>query len=346
MLNKLSNLITYLCLLASFLIITNSYANFPPQTILVETQKIEKRQLKEIFKTVGQVQNINSKNFFAKVEGTLDVKADKAYGEVKKGDLILAINFNIAETMKSQAELSYKITKAKFDKDQKLFKNNVITEDALNKSKLEVENTKLNLDKALQTYQHMLIKAPFDGRIGIIKQNLDEEIKVGDFLFTIVSPGYKEIVAALPQRLHKQVSQDSQIYLIDDYKKYFLAKITSISPYINKDTGNFELRLELEDNDNIFMHGSYSDIEVTYNIHEGLVLPESAISRDDQGSFAYIAKDGKAAKKYLELGTKIDGVVEILNSDLTTEDEIVVEGLTKVSDGAQLNIKAQEDKIE
>ncbi|MDF2965685.1 MAG: Efflux transporter, family, subunit [Rickettsiaceae bacterium] len=333
-------------LTAIFTEINSSFASPFGGPVLVETQKVEKKQLNEIFKTVGRVENVNSKNFFSKVEGNIDIRTDKMGGEVKKGDLLLAINYNIAETIKSQADLNYKIAKAKYEKDQKLFKNNVITEDGLNKSKLEFEAAKLSLEKVLETYSNMVIRAPFDGRLGIIKQNLDESVKPGDFLFTIVSSGFKEVIMPLPQRLYNQTDKDTKVYLIDDYKKPYPATIVSISPYISKETGNFDAKLELEDNENRFLHGAYTDIEVIYGIHDALVLPEKALLRDEKGSFVYIIKDNKASKQYLKLGTKTDGLVEIINSEVTAEDEIVIEGLTKVYDGSEVTIKTNDKQTE
>jgi RND family efflux transporter MFP subunit len=345
MLNRLISVVLKVIFLIHLIGLSSLYASSSPNQILVETQKIQKKELFEVFKSVGQVANVNSKNFFAKVEGTVDFKIDKDGAEVKKGDLLLAINYTIAETLKAKADLNYKISKVKFEKDQKLYKNNIITVDGLNKSQLDFEDAKLNLEKTLETYGNMVIRAPFDGRIGVIKQNLDEYVKTGDFLFTIISPGYKEALISLPQRLFNQINKDTKVYLIDDYKNKYPAKITSISPYISKETGNFDLKLELEDNNN-FLHGAYAEIEVVYNEHEALIVPEAGLLRDEQGSFIYLVKENKASKKYLELGTKTSGLVEVKNQDLTIEDIVVVEGLTKVFDGAEVNIKTSEEKTE
>jgi RND family efflux transporter MFP subunit len=324
---------------AFVLSINTSYSNPYNSKALIETAKVSKTQLFEIFKTVALVENINSKNFFAKAEGTIDIKTDNSGGEIKKGDILLAINYSVAETMKAQAELSYKVTKNKFDKDIKLFKNNVITEDGLNKSKLDFENAKLTLEKTLDEYSKMVIQAPFNGKIGVIKYKIDDNVKVGDFLFTIISPGFREAVVSLPQKLYSSINKASEVYLIDDFKKRHKATITSISPYISKETGNFEIRLELEDNDN-FLHGAYADIEIIYNSHDALVIPEASLSRDDKGSYIYLVKDNKTVKKYLQLGIKENGMVEVRNADITLGDEVVTEGLTKIFEGSMVEVKA------
>lgn len=38
---------------------------------------------------------------------------------------------------------------------------------------------------ALKTYNDMIITAPFNGKIGVIKPMVGDEVKIGDYLFSI-----------------------------------------------------------------------------------------------------------------------------------------------------------------
>ena len=74
----------------------------------VKATKVQITELYDIFNIVGQCQNDNSHDYYANATEVVE-KVSAHQGEiVKKGDILLVIDQNIAETTKSRAAALFK----------------------------------------------------------------------------------------------------------------------------------------------------------------------------------------------------------------------------------------------
>lgn len=80
-----------------------------------------------------------------------------------------------------------------------------------------------------------------------------------------------------------------------------------------------------------------AEIVVDHRDHV-VVLPESAISKDDNGSYVMIAgADGRAHRRDVRVGLVVSHLAEI-QSGVTEGDEVIVDGLDQVTDNAPIQI--------
>jgi multidrug efflux pump subunit AcrA (membrane-fusion protein) len=87
------------------------------------------------------------------------------------------------------------------------------------------------------------------------------------------------------------------------------------------------------------MHGSYVEIEITFNKHKGLSLPERTVLKNNDGNFVYAISEGNIVKQvYIQTGTRTGNMIEVIASDLKEGDQVILSGLTKVYDGAKVSI--------
>ena len=178
----------------------------------------------------------------------------------------------------------------------------------------------------------MIIIAPFDGRIGVIKYHVGDTIATGDIITSITGIGdEKEFIAHLPSDLIDSVTTDTQVKIVDK-GNIIEGQIISISPHVTKAADNFTVAIEVTGTNNL-RHGGYNKIHFLLNPHKGFVIPQKAVMNDNNGSFVFtVNNENKVDKKYIKSGIRFGDNIEILD-DVSTDTKVVVEGLTKINQG-------------
>lgn len=308
------------------------------QGVGVKTAIVRMTDLYDIFTTIGQCKIDQSQSYYAKVAGKLEFVSRQQGEKVKKGDVLLIIDKDIATSIISQARVSLKTSEDVYNRSLALHKKEYISTYIFDKALADFETAKLEYTKATNTYNDMVITSPFDGEMGIIKPIVGSDIKVGDYLFTIIAQNAvtKSILIELPETLYNQVSDNTDLVITDNDGKKIKAKISSISQYVS-DYGTISARITIDSNNKI-THGSYVSVELITNQHKNLAVPEQSVQSNSSGHFVYKINDNKAQRVYVTLGSRTNELVEITSDQIKDGDEVVYEGLTKINDGTEVNI--------
>jgi membrane fusion protein (multidrug efflux system) len=278
--------------------------------------------LYDMYEAVGECSSLAGRDFVAARSGTITAINTSQGSSVKAGDVILKINGPLVEAQYKAADLSLK-------RDLALFDKRVISEEALEKSKIYFEQSK-------SEYNDMVITAPFDGSVGVIKKRVGDTVVVGDYLFSVTSGSDKEIIVHLPAKLLPVVNLETMLEVGGKDSPNLPGKISAISPYLIKTSGNFLVKI-IQEGQNRLLHGSFVKVKFFLNPHNAIVVPERAIMKNDKGSFVFVVDDSmKARRNYVTTGSRLNNQIEV--SGINPGDKVIVEGLTKLTDGAEVTI--------
>lgn len=280
-----------------------------------------------------------SRDYYANVSGRLDLVSTSQGGKIHQCDVLLIIDQDLAMSIKSQAEVSLRKSMASYSRDKELFAKKYISSDVLEKSNSELEETKLAFAKAMNSYNDMVLIAPFDGYIGIIKSKIGDKVKQGDYLFSIIAQNStaNNILMELPEGLYSQVSESTNLVITDNKGGLINGKIAEISQYVS-DNGAISAKVIIDSNSNI-VHGSYVNIDLILNKHRNLAVPNQSVQSNNKGEyFVYKLNDNKVQQLYVKLGTSLNGLTEIISSEIKEGDMVVLEGITKIYDGSVVKL--------
>jgi RND family efflux transporter MFP subunit len=320
--------------------ITSCYAIAEKQeSIGVKATKVQMADLYNVFSVIGQCKSGMSRDYYANVSGRLDLVSTSQGGKIHQGDVLLIIDQDLAMSIKSQAEVSLRKAMASYSRDKELFAKKYISSDVLEKSNSELEEARLAFAKAMNSYNDMVLIAPFDGYIGIIKSKIGDKIKQGDYLFSIIAQNSttNNILMELPEGLYNQVSESTNLVITDNNGGLINGKIAEISQYVS-DYGTISAKIIIDSNSNI-VHGSYVNIDLILNKHRNLAVPNQSVQSNNKGEyFVYKLNDNKVQQLYVKLGTSLNGLTEIISSEIKEGDMVVLEGITKIYDGSVVKL--------
>jgi len=299
----------------------------------VKVTKTQIAELYEIFNIVGQCQNDNSREYYANAKGVVEKVSAQQGQIVKQGDILLIIDKELAETTKSKAEALLNTKQEEYNRKNALFAKKFISTQEYNKVKSDLEEARFNYTMALKTYNDMVITAPFSGKIGVIKPMVGDEVKIGDYLFSITGEDRAQsVLIGLPESLSGKVSTDTKAIVNGKIH----SNIFAISHYLSNN-GTITAKIALPNGTNI-LHNSYVDVQLIINPHKNLTVPEGSIQRNNQGNFIYKIDNDTVKQIYVKTGTRTKGLIEIISNDIQENDLVVTEGMTKISDGEKIKI--------
>ncbi|MDP4708802.1 MAG: efflux RND transporter periplasmic adaptor subunit [Rickettsiaceae bacterium] len=316
---------------------TNFHVQASENQILVLPIKIGYYDFHEKFTAIGQCKSEQSKTYYAKTTGSIDSISIIQGKNVSANDILITINADIAEANKSKAEASFQSAQTTYERDVSLLKKKIISSEVSNKSKVALEIARSDLVNTLSQYEDMIITAPYDGYVGVVNARTGDDVKVGDYLFSLIAQGDKTIFIELPENMHAKIDQNSLIYATDSDNKKIQGRVIAVSNYLN-DNGTITAKLAF-DPDSKLVHGSYVEVEIIFDQHKAVAVPEKILLKNNQGNFVYkITEDNKSQQVYIVTGARTDNMIEVLSGEIQAGNLLVLSGLTKVYDGAMIEI--------
>jgi RND family efflux transporter MFP subunit len=341
MLNKIHFYAIYLVFLALPLCALGNSFSMPPT--IVKDIAVVKGDFFEKHLVIGKCLVEKSREYKANVQGRVDAVLAQQDSMIKEGEMIISIDRDLAIAAKNEAIASYESAYSNNQRDISLFKRKIISEEALYQSNVALEKAKNALNKSEKAYEDMIITAPFDGYVGVVKAKVGDEIKIGAYLFSIFSAGEKYFFVDLPEVLLGKINSDSIVYANDLDGNEIKGQVLAVSNYVSEQ-GTLNAKLTFPESSKL-AYGSFVEITIIYNKHQGLALPEQAVLKNNDGNFVYKIVDGKAKQEYIKLGTRTGAMVEVVSDNINIGDAVIIEGLTKVFDGSDI-VVSEEKKEE
>ncbi|MBP8267466.1 MAG: multidrug transporter subunit MdtA, partial [Zoogloea sp.] len=106
---------------------------------------------------------------------------------------------------------------------------------------------------------------------------------------------------------------------------------------IDTTTGTVKLKAEFANRDGGLFPNQFVNVRLLLDTLTGVVaVPTAAVQQGAKGSFVYrLGEGGKVAAVPVKLGP-VDGMLAAVDSGLAAGDKVVVDGLDKLKDGAQV----------
>ncbi|MBB5886512.1 efflux RND transporter periplasmic adaptor subunit [Xanthomonas sp. LMG 8992] len=214
-------------------------------------------------------------------------------------------------------------------------------------AKAALQTARINLD-------YTRITAPISGRIGTSSYTPGALVSAGqsEVLATInqLDPMYVDVTQSSAQLLQlrrqldagqlKAVNGKAEVTLqLEDGSTYARSgTLEVVDAAVDTATGTVKLRAVVPNPDRLLLPGMYVKAVLPMAVDEQAILvPQQAISRNSKGEAVamVVGRDNKVAQRVLTTGDAI-GDKWVVRSGLKAGDRVIVQGLQKVSVGAEV----------
>ncbi len=277
------------------------------------------------FQTVGTVKTVN-------VDEGMTVQKGQVLATLDQTDLLNL--YNLSETQYNQALDAYNRLKEVYDKGSLVEIKWVEMESTLKQAESAKNLAKNNLNKTT-------LSAPEIGIIG--KRNIEPGMSsIGiSAPFEIVKIDKIYVRLSVPENEIAKISQGMlakfNVPALGDV--LFTGKVSIVGVVADRFSRTYEVKVLAENPERIIKPGMICDITLEYDQTATNVVDSRAVTHDMDGSFVYKVTPSKTSiiKQRVQTGKISSEGIEIL-SGLLPGDEVVCEGLDKLSDNSKIEL--------
>ena len=294
---------------------------------------------------VCQIHSQRHINVCALEGGYLVEIAVKEGQAVKKGDSMFKIVPTLYQAKLDAESAEARLAQLEFNNTKKLFEQKVVSQNEVQllDAKLAKAQAKAKLAGAELNFTN--IRAPFDGIVDRLHEQLGSLIKEGDILttlsdnslmwvyFNVPEARYLEYMADLGK--NKEIGQ-IELVLANGNKFQQIGKIGAIEAQFNNETGNIPFRADFPNPDGLLRHGQTGTVLIHRVLKDAIVIPQRATFEILDKRYAYVVgKDDVVHQREIVIQNEMDDIF-VIKRGLGVDDRIVLEGIRQVRDGEKV----------
>ena len=262
-----------------------------------------------------------------------------------------------ATLAQSQATLSNDMID--LQRDQELLASDAISEQTVTTQQSKVNQDQASvaanaalLKKSQENLDDTVVYAPMDGRVDV------NDVAVGTYasagqttLVTIgsVDPVFVQFSISEMQylkfmNLHDlnsgNMSNATVTITLTNGKEYpLVGKLVQADRALSENTGTLTVKAQFPNPNGMLLPGMFARVRLGGEVvPNALLVPQRAIQQLLDKTFVIVVgADGKSESKVVTLGDKV-GSYYIVTSGISADDTVIVEGLTKLQAGMDLNV--------
>ncbi|MBL9161647.1 MAG: efflux RND transporter periplasmic adaptor subunit [Planctomycetaceae bacterium] len=234
---------------------------------------------------------------------------------------------------------------------------------AVHESEATIAAARADANRTAVDLKYTEIKAPISGRVDralVSRGNLlTGGQSSGTLLTTIVNeqPMYvyfdvdeRSLLRYMRQRSPEKSSTGNLsdlgiecfVQLADEKDFPHRGQIDFASAAVNAGTGTARLRAIFENADHALSSGLFVRVRIPVSKpYEALLIPERALSTDQNVKFVYVVgDDGVANRRVVELG-KLEGDMRVIKTGLSAGDRVIVKGMQRVKPGQRVEAQVE-----
>ena len=257
---------------------------------------------------------------------------------IKKGTLIAKVNNADLEAQLQKSKVALDLAIKTEDRDKQLLAVNGINQadydaalNIVNGFKADIEYNQALLDKTL-------LKAPFDGYIGLRQVSTGAYVTPATLIATLLQLDKIRIDFQIPEDYSSVLKVGASVDVdMDESGKKRKALIIATEPQVNQSTRNMTVRAILENTK--ANPGSFVKVYVNSGLDKkAIMIPTNALIPDDKNNQVVLVKGGEASFVNVATGIRLSNNVEI-TAGIKEGDTVVVTGVLFARPKSQLQVR-------
>lgn len=308
-----------------------------PRIVVVEKLNFEYKTTK--IEAVGSAQAKRSVTIFASVSDEITSLNFVPGQGVKKDDVLLELDSRLQEVNMQRARIGLENAQKNLDRVSSSFKKGAVTEREVDSVKTIFKLANINLLETKKNIEDRLIRAPFDGIVGLTDVEAGDRITPQTKITTLDDRTTLFINFVAPELAVSYLTEKPMVQLQPwtDRLTLLPAKITEIDSRVSLQDRTIRVRALLDNQNDQYRPGMSFRVTLEVRGESYIAIPEAALSWGANGAFVWLAENGKAKRIDVQIEQRLRGRILVTGS-LRDGEVLIVEGIQGLRDGQTLQI--------
>ncbi len=258
---------------------------------------------------------------------------------VEKGALLVEMDSRTWQAQKRGLEAQLSSAERELQRRIQLLEIEGTSQESVDQSRALVSDLEARIEELSVRIDLAQIRAPFGGRVGMRDFSPGAFLGQGETITRLVQSNKLKVDFTIPARHAPFAREGLDVKIISSSSlDTAFARIYAVDPEININSRSLRLRGMLENGERKFIPGDFVQVFMeTQHNENAILIPSDAIISELNSQIVYVAKNGKAQRTEVEIGTSTRGRVNIL-SGLSEGDTVLITGLMGIRSGSAVEV--------
>ena len=264
---------------------------------------------------------------------------------VNAGDVLVKLDNlePVADLLAAKAALVE--SEASYQRSNELFKNKVGSESQLLQDEARKISNEAMVSVAEARLAETIVRASFDGRIGLRRVSLGSLVGPGTVITTLDDTHIIKVDFDLPEvylsRLFTGLTVRARSAAWPDVE--FVGSVSSVDTRVDPISRSIRVRSVMPNDEGHLLPGMFLTVTLLNDNVEALLIPERALIPERSIQYVFVVGDNLLAeRRVVTIGRRRPGEVEILEG-LSAGEKVIVDGTQKARDGQPVSILRVEE---
>lgn len=231
-----------------------------------------------------------------------------------------------------------------YERGERMLGEGLISQETFEKLRMEHEMSRQEVAESEYRIGKTAIRAPFSGRITSRLVEQGQHVRTAEEMFTLAD--FDPLVAYihLPEKevLGLRPGRESRITLKADESVEFRGRIRQISPVVDPATGTVKVTVEaVAPLPAAVRPGGFVTLDILRESRpDSVLLPRQAVLRELQSAHVFVAKNGVAERRAVQLGMEESERIQVL-SGVRPGERVIVAGQGSLKQGSAVEVLGQ-----
>ena len=322
--------------------------DFTPPATKVSIATAKASSFDQSIETVGSLKALDGVQVTNQAGGLVEKILFKAGDKVKKGQALIQLDNRTQRANVASAKAALNNAQLSFNRVETLFQKQAIAQSNRDDALSTLQQAQSALEVAQTNLDYTIVKAPFDGQIGIAQVDLGQYLPINTSIANLQTIDPIHVNFYISEQNYAKVHPGQAISLsVNAYpKQTFTGVVSALDASIDNNTKSLWVQAEVknEDPDHPLVGGMYANVDLKLPVKENVIsIPQQAINYNLYGNSIYLVEakteKGKtsyqAKLQYITLGQQHKDQVEITKG-LKAGQQYVSVGAFKLQDGSTI----------
>ncbi len=319
----------------------------PPAT--VSAVRVRTTRWQPRLEAVGNVQAVQGVVVNNEVAGQIERILFESGDQVTAGQELVKQDTEVDEADLNGLRAGLNLAQLQLERNQKLLRDRAVSQGDFDQISAQVTQALAQVQAKQALIRKKTIRAPFDGQLGIRRVDLGQFLDAGSAIVELEALDPVYVDYALPERSLSEIAvgQPVEVRVSAFPDQVFKGEIRAISPAVNQETRNIQVRALLQNPDRRLLPGMFAKVSTLLPTKDQvLTLPRQAITFNTYGDSVFMIQPGEddqegqlvVQRRQVDTGATRGQEVEVL-SGLQAGDQVVSAGQVKLRNGAAVSIE-------
>ncbi|MFC4257477.1 efflux RND transporter periplasmic adaptor subunit [Marinobacter lacisalsi] len=323
----------------------------PQPPVAVSATTVASEQWTPALKSVGSVEAVNGIRVANEVPGVIQEIAFESGDTVGKGDVLIRLDSQIDEAALRTRRAEAQLAAQEFKRIGDLLPRRAVSQSQYDEAKANYDAARARVNEAEAQLSKKVIRAPFDGTLGLRLVDQGEYIATGTPIVEInmLDPIYLDYTLSereLP-RVDRGYEVEATVAAVPG--ETFTGEVSAINTSVNPETRTVRIRATLANPDGKLRPGMFGTVMTRHPEQEAvLTLPRTAVSYNTYGDYVFLIEENDSGqltvtRRSVDTG-EVRGNKVAITGGVEEGDRVVAKGLLRLRAGQPVEIQKEEDQ--